>query len=93
MKQKHDLGVLKALLKRNENREKKLKLYIQENKETKKKIKNPETGEEKEITVTPIHYKKRLRRVRRRIKRLNTVIQKLESPVPKTSRKKTKKAE
>ncbi len=86
MKQKHDLGVLQALLRRNMNREKKLKILVQENTETRKKVKNPETGEEKEILITPIHYKKRLRRVKRRINRLNSLLQKLEKP----SEKKTK---
>lgn len=80
MKTKHELGKLKALLNRNQNRKKKLDTFLKEEKSTKKKLKNPDTGEEKEITITPIHYKKRLRRVNRRIKRLNMIIEKLEKP-------------
>lgn len=78
MKSKHDIDKLKSLLNRNINREKKLAEYIKEEKVTVKKVKNPDTGEEKEYKITPIHYKKRLRRVKRRIKRLNLMIEKIQ---------------
>jgi len=65
---------LQKQLQRNERREKQLMDNISNNTTSKKMVKNPDTGEESEITITAVHYKKRLRRVRRKIENLKRVL-------------------